>query len=62
MPKISESIHIADAALALFRLHVERHGQVEVDNATRPLYRELREPESWSPGIPSPGARRASIM
>jgi hypothetical protein len=35
------TITLSPAALALFRLHVERHGQVEVDNATRPLYREL---------------------
>jgi hypothetical protein len=32
---------LSDAALALFRLHVERHGRVEVNDATRPLYREL---------------------
>ena len=31
----------SEAALALFRRHVERHGQIRVDEATRPLYREL---------------------
>jgi hypothetical protein len=28
-------------ALDLFRLHVERRGHLAVDDATRPLYREL---------------------
>ncbi len=28
-------------ALALFRLHVERHGDIDVDDETRPIYREL---------------------
>jgi hypothetical protein len=36
-----ETIPLSDAALPLFRLHVERHGQVAVDDATRPVYREL---------------------
>jgi hypothetical protein len=38
-----ETIHLSDAALDLFRRHVERHGQVAVDDATRPDYRELAE-------------------
>jgi hypothetical protein len=37
----TETIHLSDAALALFRLHVERHGQVEVSDKTRETYREL---------------------
>jgi hypothetical protein len=32
---------LSEAALALFRLHIERHGQVEVDDNTRETYREL---------------------
>jgi hypothetical protein len=32
---------LSESALSLFRLHVERHGDVEVDDRTRPLYREL---------------------
>lgn len=35
MPNLSE------AALALFRLHVERHGDILVDALNRPVYREL---------------------
>ncbi len=30
-------------ALALFRLHIERHGDVDVDDETRPVYRELAQ-------------------
>jgi hypothetical protein len=33
--------NLSDAALALFRLHLERHGRVEVDDTTRETYREL---------------------
>jgi len=32
---------MSDAALELFRLHVERRGDLPVDDNTRPLYREL---------------------
>jgi hypothetical protein len=32
---------LSKAALALLRLHLERHGQVDVDDATRETYREL---------------------
>ena len=32
---------LSDAALALFRLHVERQGQIVVDDSTREPYREL---------------------
>ena len=34
------TIALSEAALALFRLHVERHGDVDVD-ANREVYREL---------------------
>jgi hypothetical protein len=35
------TITLSPAALALFRLHVQRHGQVEVNDTTRETYREL---------------------
>jgi hypothetical protein len=36
-----QAITLSDAALALFRRHVEQHGHLPVDEITRPLYREL---------------------
>jgi hypothetical protein len=33
--------NLSHAALALFRLHLERYGQVGVDDTTRETYREL---------------------
>jgi hypothetical protein len=38
---MSETIGLSDAALDLFRLHVERRGQIAVDDTTRGPYREL---------------------
>jgi hypothetical protein len=38
--KLAEPITLSESALALFRLHVERHGDVDVD-ANRKAYREL---------------------
>jgi hypothetical protein len=35
-----QTIALSEAALALFRLHVERHGDIDVD-ANREAYREL---------------------
>ena len=35
-------ISLSESALALFRLHVERHGDVAVDDSTRLSYEELR--------------------
>jgi len=35
-----QTITLSEAALALFRLHIERHGDVNVD-ANRETYREL---------------------
>ena len=32
---------LSGEALALFRRHGERHGDVAVDDKTRPVYREL---------------------
>jgi hypothetical protein len=36
-----ETITLSDAALALLKLHMEREGDIRVDNANRELYREL---------------------
>lgn len=36
-----ETIALSAEALALFRLHVERHGQIDVDDSNRETYREL---------------------
>jgi hypothetical protein len=38
---VAETIPLSGVALALFRLHVERHGQIDVDDPTRATYREL---------------------
>jgi hypothetical protein len=32
---------LSESALSLFRLHVARHGDVKVDDSTRPAYQEL---------------------
>jgi hypothetical protein len=36
-----ETITLSPAALAMFQLHVERRGQIPVDDTTRESYREL---------------------
>ncbi len=36
-----ETKKLSPAALALFRLHVERRGKIDVDNCNREAYREL---------------------
>jgi hypothetical protein len=36
-----ETTTLSEAALALFRLHVERKGQIPVNDTTREPYREL---------------------
>ncbi len=36
-----QRLALSQAALALFRLHVERGGHLDVDDATRESYREL---------------------
>lgn len=38
---MSQTIALSEAALALFWMHVERQGQIEVDDTTREPYREL---------------------
>lgn len=37
----AETVHLSDSALSLFRLHVERQGQIAVEDSTREPYREL---------------------
>lgn len=34
-------MNLSDTAQALFRLHVERMGKIDVDDANRPAYQEL---------------------
>ncbi len=36
-----ETITLSDAALALFRLHIELHGNIVINDANREPYREL---------------------
>lgn len=36
-----ETTTLSEAALSLLRLHLERHGQVDVDETNREIYREL---------------------
>jgi hypothetical protein len=36
-----QALTLSDAALALLRLHLERHGQIDVDDTNREVYREL---------------------
>jgi hypothetical protein len=36
-----KTVTLSPAALALFRQHVERHGDIPVDNSNRETYREL---------------------
>jgi hypothetical protein len=38
---MNTTITLSEAALALFRRHVERRGQLDVDDSTREPYREL---------------------
>ncbi len=36
-----QAMTLSEAALALFRLHVERMGKIDVDNTNREAYRDL---------------------
>jgi hypothetical protein len=36
-----QTITLSEAALALFRLHIERHGDIDVDDSNREVYGEL---------------------
>lgn len=38
---MAETISLSEAAQALFRLHVERLGKIDVDDSNRQPYREL---------------------
>jgi hypothetical protein len=38
---MEDTMPLSDAALALFRLHIERRGDVAVTDANRELFREL---------------------
>jgi hypothetical protein len=37
----AETHHFSESAVALLRLHLERHGQIDVDDTNRQAYREL---------------------
>jgi hypothetical protein len=37
-----QTLPLSESAVALFRLHIERHGDIAVDDSTRPAYEELR--------------------
>jgi hypothetical protein len=37
------AIALSDAALALFRLHIEQHGNILIDDSNREPYRELEQ-------------------
>ena len=41
MSELAEPVQLSDAALALFRLHVEQQGRIPIDDTTREPYREL---------------------
>ncbi len=40
---MSDTIALSDAALALLRLHLERNGDIRVDDSNRELYRGLAQ-------------------
>lgn len=44
---------LSEAALALFRIHVERRGQIDLDDTNRETYRELTEAGLMSAGSTS---------
>lgn len=44
------TIALSPAAVALFRRHVERQGQIPVDDSTRETYRELARAGLMQPG------------
>ncbi len=41
MAEPAQSTHLSEAAIALFRLHVEHRGEIDVDDTNREAYREL---------------------
>jgi hypothetical protein len=36
-----QTITLSESAFVLFRLHIERHGDIAVDDSNREIYREL---------------------
>jgi hypothetical protein len=38
---MQDQLTLSEAAVALFRLHVERQGRIDVDDSNRDAYREL---------------------
>lgn len=46
-------------AISLFRLHIERHGGVAVDDSTRPAYEELRRAGLMAVGHSFAGGRNS---
>ncbi len=53
-----ETITLSEAAFALFRLHVERMGKIDVDDANREAYRELEAAGLVLLGRPFTGSPR----
>lgn len=52
---------LSESALALFRLHFARHGDVDVNDETRPIYRELARAGLMHPSVPTPVDRSPPI-
>ncbi len=50
--------YLSESALALFRLHVERMGKIDVDDCNREAYRELEAAGLVLLGRPFVGAPR----
>ena len=53
-----ETTTLSEAAVALFRLHVERNGSIEVDDSNREPYREMERAGLVLPGRPFTGEPR----
>ena len=51
------SATLSPPALALLRLHLERHGQIEVDDTNRETYRELERAGIMAVGHSFSGGR-----
>ncbi len=53
-----ETITLSEAALALFRLHVERKGRIDIDESNREAYRDLERAGLMLLGRPFVGEPR----
>ena len=53
-----QTVTISDSAVALFRLHVERQGGIDVDDSNRTAYRELERAGLVMRGRPFTGDPR----